>query len=119
MHPIFHSSLLKKHIDDNFITSTDLPPITEDETILIEPKAIMDTCWICRGAKFYEESLVKWRNLAMEDATWESTKEPLKEYPNSNLKDKSPLGGGGNDTFPQHQLRHSQCMLKRNPKYLS
>ncbi|KAJ0007377.1 hypothetical protein Pint_29902 [Pistacia integerrima] len=54
--------------------------------------------------------------LAAEDATWENTEELLKRFPNWDLEDKSPLGGGSNDKTLDGP-RRSQRAIKRNPKY--
>ncbi|KAJ0018004.1 hypothetical protein Pint_10885 [Pistacia integerrima] len=98
------------------MTSSALPPISDAGTLLLEPEAILDTRWVKRGGKFSEESLVKWRMLAAEDATWENTEELLKRFPNWDLEDKSPLGGGSNDKTLDRP-RRLQRAIKRNPKY--
>ena len=96
---------------DQAATSLGLPPISNDGAINIELEAILDTWWVRRGAKFIEESLVKWRNLAPKDTTWENTAELLQQYPTSNLKDKCPLEGGvmiwiwGNQDVPSAHSR--------------
>jgi hypothetical protein len=38
---------------------TDLPPVADDEELLMEPECILDTRWVKRGSKFIEESLVQ------------------------------------------------------------
>ena len=68
LHSIFHVSLLKKKVGDKTMTSLELPPIVDDGTIVVELEDILDTCWVKRGAKFFEESLIKWRRLVVEDA---------------------------------------------------
>ena len=69
-----------------------------------------------RGDRFREERLVKWHMLDAADATWESTAEFLKRFPDLDLEDKSSLGGGNNDTT-LHVPRCSQRSVKRNSKY--
>ncbi|RVW77703.1 hypothetical protein CK203_053388 [Vitis vinifera] len=59
LHSIFHVSLLKKKVGDQTMTNPELPPIVDDGTIVVELEDILDTCWVKRGAKFFEESLVK------------------------------------------------------------
>ena len=76
---------------DGSVNSSELLPLSDDGTLVIEPKAILDTRWVKHGAKFREESLVKWCMLAVEDATWESTEELLQRFPNWDLEDKHPL----------------------------
>ena len=116
LHPVFHVSLLRKKLGDGSVISSEFLPLSNEGTLVIEPEAILDTRWVKRRAKFSEESLVKWRMLAMEDATWESIEELLQQFPNWNLKDKRPLGEGSNDKTLNGQ-RRSQCAIKRNPKY--
>lgn len=41
----------------------------------MEPDAILDTRWLKKGGKFLEECLVQWKDLPMEDATWESAED--------------------------------------------
>ena len=52
-----------------------MPPITDDRGLILEPKAILDTRWVKNGAQFVEESLVKWKHLPTDDATWENAEE--------------------------------------------
>ena len=77
LHPVFHVSLLRKKLRDGFMISSELPPLSDEGTLVIELEAILDTRWVKCEAKFSEESLVKWHMLVEEDATWESTKELL------------------------------------------
>ena len=50
-----------------------------------------------KGGKFFEECLVKWKNLSVEDATWENAPELQDRFPDLNLKDKVPVKVGGID----------------------
>ncbi|KAL5779345.1 hypothetical protein ACOSQ2_010082 [Xanthoceras sorbifolium] len=75
VHPIFHVSFLKKYVGDNNISSTELPPIADDGEIIVELKAILDTRWVKKGKNIIEESLVQWKKLPIEDATWENIQE--------------------------------------------
>ncbi|KAL6321898.1 hypothetical protein AAG906_035606 [Vitis piasezkii] len=58
---------------------------------------ILDTRWIKRGDTFMEESLVHWKHLPHEEATWESTDTLCHQFPHLMLEDKHPLHGVGND----------------------
>jgi hypothetical protein len=98
LHSVFQVSLLKRKLGDKTDTSMELPPIDEEGTIVVTPEAILDTRWIPHGARFIEESLMKWKHLSIEDATWEPTAELLTKHPNLDLGDKRPLDAGGNDT---------------------
>nr|CAN69534.1 hypothetical protein VITISV_013568 [Vitis vinifera] len=46
-----------------------LPPLTDDGALIIEPAEIIDTRWLKKLGKFFEECLVKWKHLSVEDAT--------------------------------------------------
>ena len=118
LHSIFHVSLLKKKVGDKTMTSPEFPLIADDGTIVVELEDILDTFWVKQGTKFFEEGLVKWCRLVVEDAMWESIDELMKQYPNLDLEDKRPLGGGSNDASLQ-MPRSPQCVIKRNPKYLA
>jgi len=78
----------------------------------MEPEAILDTRWVRKGSSFVEESLVQWKKLSKEDATWESTQELRDKYMNLNLEDKVLLKDGGND-----KLRRSNRVPIKNPRY--
>ncbi|KAL3597323.1 hypothetical protein D5086_008960 [Populus alba] len=66
-----------------------------------------------QGGKFITESLVQWKHLPPEDATWELTEFLCQQFPNLNLEDKVPLSGRGIDKPP----RRSERATKPNPKY--
>ena len=51
----------------------ELQPIDDDGVIILEPDSIIDTCWLKRGSKLIEQSLVRWKKLPAEEATWEDT----------------------------------------------
>ncbi|KAL2524822.1 Long chain acyl-CoA synthetase 8 [Abeliophyllum distichum] len=85
---VFHVSLLKKKIGDSSASCLDLPPITDDGAITMEPEATLDIRWIKKRSKFFEENLVKWKRLPIEDATWESAQELQVKFPTLNLEDK-------------------------------
>lgn len=104
IHPVFHVSMLRKHLGDNSLSCPDLPPTSTDGIVELRPEWIMDTRWVKRGAKFVEESLVKWQGLPKEEATWEVTEELSKQYSNKDLEDKCPLEGGRNDELPLSPL---------------
>jgi hypothetical protein len=118
LHSVFHVSLLKRKLGDKADTSMELPPIDEEGTIVVTPEAILDTRWIPHGARFIEESLVKWKHLSTNDATWEPTAELLTNHPSLDLGDKHPLDVGGNDTQLGELLpRRTPRVIKKNLKY--
>ena len=59
-----------------------------------------------------EESLIKWKRLPVDGATWENTQEVKDKFVNMNFEDKVPAKGGGID-----KPRRSQRVPMKNPKY--
>lgn len=114
IHPVFHVSLLKKYVGGLPQVTLMLPPIIDEGVAFIEPETILDTRWIKQGNKFIEESLVKWKQLPKEDATWEDSSLLRNQFPYLDLEDKDPIGGGSID-----RPRKSQRTPKKNPKFLA
>lgn len=113
IHPVFHVSLLKKKIGEAALSSNELPPVTDDGELLLEPESVLDTRWVKKGSKIVEQLLVKWKKLQEEDATWEDSQSFTVRFPNINLEDKVAVRGGGND-----RPRRSSRLPKINSKYL-
>ncbi|KAF2291273.1 hypothetical protein GH714_022111 [Hevea brasiliensis] len=80
VHPVFHVSLLKQHIGDTFPVSDVLPLLSDDGEAILEPATILDTRWIRRGSRTIQESLVLWKHLPQEDATWENSVELQSDF---------------------------------------
>ncbi|KAF2295032.1 hypothetical protein GH714_031164 [Hevea brasiliensis] len=115
VYPVFHVSLLKQHIGDTFPVSDVLPLLSDDGEAILEPATILDTRWIRRGSRTIQESLVLWKHLPQEDATWENSVELQVRFPNLNLEDKVPFKGGSNDGT----LRRSSRIPIKNRKYMN
>lgn len=113
IHPVFHVSLLKKYVGDAANSQPDLPPVSDEGEIILEPEAILDHRWVKQGGKFITESLVQWKHLPAEEATWELTEFLGQQFPHLNLEDKVPLYGRSIDKPP----RRSERATKPNPKY--
>lgn len=73
----------------------------------------MDTRWVRKGSWFVEESLIKWKCLPQNDATWEDAQELKKRFLNMNLEDKVLMKDEGID-----KLIRSQRVPKKNPRFL-
>ncbi|RVW62500.1 Retrovirus-related Pol polyprotein from transposon 17.6 [Vitis vinifera] len=91
IHPVFHVSLLKKYVGTSLPALVDLPPISDEGQLQVTPEKVVNTRWIKRGTKFIEESLVQWKNLPVEDATWEDTQMLKHQFSTLNLEDKGPI----------------------------
>jgi hypothetical protein len=57
------------------------------------PEAILDREMVKRGCVAATKVLVKWKDLLLDLATWESYYDLLKQYPNYHLKVKGALKG--------------------------
>ena len=89
--------------------------MTDAGDIILEPEIILDTRWVKHGSKFIEESLVKWKRLPQENATWEITQELQDKLINFNREDKVHVTEGGIDKLPK---RRSTRVAVPNPKYM-
>lgn len=58
VHPVFHVSLIKKHVGEDPAVKYDLPSIGNEGNPILEPEYVLDYRWIKKGGKFVEESLV-------------------------------------------------------------
>ena len=113
IHPVFHVSLLKKVVGEVPHNSSELPPIDDDGVIILEPDSIVDTRWLKREGKFIEQSLVRWKRLPSEEATWEDTALIKQQFPSLTLEDKGHLPEGGID----RESRRSARVHKPNSRY--
>ena len=75
------------------VTATEeLPPTDDEEHLVLQPEAIIDTRERQLRSRTVKEYLVRWRNLPDEDATWESEK--ILQHPSLQLlEDKQRFAG--------------------------
>ena len=114
IHPIFLVSLLKKKLGEPNNTTVELPLTDDEGEIVLEPEGILDTRWVKKGSRIFEESLVKWKRLPLDDATWEDTKMLRDRFINVNLEDKVLVQDRGID-----EPRRSQRVPKKNPRFIT
>lgn len=91
IHLVFHISLLKPYhqsSEASIVISTELPPFTDEGVVILEPQKLLDRCWINQGTKFIEETLVQWKHITVEEATWELSAKFKILFPKLNLEDK-------------------------------
>ena len=96
IHPVFHVSQLKQKLGAVDFVVDELPAITEDGAMVVEPKWILEVRWTRVGRKTVQEVLVHWTGLRCEDATWERLSDLEMQFPHLNLEDKIRLQGEGN-----------------------
>jgi len=93
IHNIFHISCLKKALGQHVTVTDELPPTDDEGHLVLQPEAIIDTRERQLRSKTVQESLVRWKNLPDEDATWESEK--ILHHPSLQLlEDKQHFAGG-------------------------
>ena len=71
LHPVFHVSCLKKVIGDKLPVQTILQKLDEEGKIILEPEAVTKTRTRQLRNRSISEYLIKWKNLFVEDSTWE------------------------------------------------
>ena len=71
VHPVFHVSCLKKVIGDKIPVRTIFPELDEEGKIILEPEAVTETRTRQLRNRSILEYLIKWKNLPIEDSTWE------------------------------------------------
>jgi hypothetical protein len=71
MHPIFHVSQLKKHIGSKAVPQANLPLVTSNGYIKLEPIEVLDTRTISRADDIITQWQIQWQNLIEAQSTWE------------------------------------------------
>ena len=92
MHNIFHVSHLKKALGHHVVPFVVLPPLDDEGKLILIPKAILYFRKKQLRNHVIREYLIKWKDLPIEDATWES-EEILQHLELRLLGDKQFLEG--------------------------
>ena len=71
IHNVFHVSNLKKTVGQHIIPSTELPPLDDEGLLVLIPEKILQVREIKDKHKVIGEYLVQWKELPIENATWE------------------------------------------------
>jgi hypothetical protein len=72
IHNVFHVSCLKRAIGQHIIPIEELPPLDEEGQLILIPEEVLEVREKKLRRRSIKEYLVKWKNLPIEDATWES-----------------------------------------------
>ena len=92
IHYVFHVSNLKKIVGQHIGPSSELPPLDDDGLLVLIPEKILQMRERKLRNRVIREYLVKWKELPMEDATWEG--EQVLQHPSLQLlKDKQFQAG--------------------------
>ncbi|KAE8674806.1 Bifunctional nuclease 2 [Hibiscus syriacus] len=71
LHPVFHVSMLKRHIGPAASSSTEPPVVDEEGQFHIEPSQVLGKRIINRNNRPVTQLLVRWTNLDASHDTWE------------------------------------------------
>jgi hypothetical protein len=71
IHNVFHVSCLKKVVGQQVTTSSELPPLDEEGQLILIPEEILQVRERKLRNRVIREYLVRWKELPVEDATWE------------------------------------------------
>ena len=72
IHNVFHVSCLKKVVGQQVTVSQELPPLDEEGQLATSPEEILQVREKKLRNRVIKEYLFKWKDLSMEDASWES-----------------------------------------------
>ncbi|KAK4283217.1 hypothetical protein QN277_000192 [Acacia crassicarpa] len=81
VHPVFHVSLLKKHVGPSAPLVQSLPPVDDQGQFALEPEAILGCKLIRRHNLPVTQILVQWKLTQLEDATWEDLSVIQAQFP--------------------------------------
>jgi hypothetical protein len=87
---VFHVSCLKRAIGQHITPLEILPPLDEEGQLVLMPEEILEVREKKLRRRIIKEYLVKWKNLPIEDATWES-EQVIQEIGSELLVDKQFL----------------------------
>lgn len=70
IHPVFHVSRLKKHLESHAVPIRGLPLVGENGKIKTEPVAVLDRRVVPHRNEHVAQWLIQWLNLGPEDTTF-------------------------------------------------
>jgi hypothetical protein len=71
IHPVFYVSQLKLHLGPKAVPQTNLPLVTPDLYLNIEPKTVLDTRALPRNDDIITQWLIQSHNMSADQSTWE------------------------------------------------
>jgi hypothetical protein len=72
IHNVFHVSCLKRALGQHVVTNKELPPVDEEGRLILILEEVLEVREKQLRNRDIKEYLIKWKNLPIEDATWES-----------------------------------------------
>ena len=92
IHNVFHVSSLKKTLGQHIAPSMELPPLDDEGLLVLIPEQILQVQEMKLQNRVIREYLVKWKELPMEDATWEG--EQVLQHPSLQLLEDKQFQAG-------------------------
>ncbi|WOG90151.1 hypothetical protein DCAR_0209394 [Daucus carota subsp. sativus] len=71
VHPVFHVSLLKKHVGPAPIMEGELPQTNDADIVTLEPFRVLQRRQVQRQGQSIAQWLVQWKGLESYEASWE------------------------------------------------
>jgi hypothetical protein len=71
IHNVFHVSCLKKALGQQVAVTEELPPLDEEGQLILIPEDVLEVREKRLRNRSIKEYLIKWKNLPIEDASWE------------------------------------------------
>jgi hypothetical protein len=71
IHNVFHVSCLKKALGQQVTVTEELPPLDEEGQLILIPEDVLEVREKRLRNMSIKEYLIKWKNLPIEDASWE------------------------------------------------
>lgn len=97
VHPVFHVSQLKQHIQDHTPVFSSLPVVEDLSVSDTVPEAIRDRRPVKKGNVAHLQVLIKWASLRDSFLTWEDYAVLKKRFPNAPAWGQ--VGSEGDDSF--------------------
>jgi phosphoribosylformylglycinamidine (FGAM) synthase PurS component len=72
IHNVFHVSCLKKEVGQHVTTNEEFTLVVEEVQLIFIPEEILDMKEKMLINRIIKEYMIKWKNLPIEDATWEA-----------------------------------------------
>jgi len=72
IHNVFHVSCLKRALGQHITPIEELPPLDEEGQLIWIPETVLEVREKRLRKRRFKEYLIKWKDLPIEDATWEN-----------------------------------------------